>query len=542
MQSSLTAAAPASDRLSNPTLPVLALVLLLALAVPPLLREFWLPYWEYTDQDLILAYNALLLNQGLPQEYFDHPGYVYFLALSAWYRWLHGLGLLSLSSLNGLPPLADAAAYDAAWTELIRAGRVFSMLLGSAAVLIFTATIRRLTGSGRIALLIGLGLVFSMGLNQQIRQMRTDFLSGIFALCVLCGGLLAARLQARATTSREQWAPVLLLLLVGLAAALSVATKLQGLFVCMALPALLILCGERSTARTGVGLPAVALLSLAAIAAGVPAVSLILDGIAGKAGSAFPYHDIGYHLSGLYQGLIALWAVACIAVYARVWRVPATTAIAGAAALGLGVALGLMSLWIVHDPRNVIAVANPLEHMFVFSSWRHGAALAAQDNVLNPTLASIVWDGILRTLAIRTIVLNPDRIPQTVVIEWAVLFGIAMAWRHRRNLLALRAGALILVAWGLESIFMLRGFQRAYSIYTEPLVLLAAAFLLHGFAAELAQPRRRRILAGVTILFLIAAQIWPVTYLLRRHPNPDLPCELTRTFYMPKIPGFPFCS
>ena len=38
---------------------------------------------QYADQELTLAYNALLINTGLRQEYYDHPGFftIRFLAI-----------------------------------------------------------------------------------------------------------------------------------------------------------------------------------------------------------------------------------------------------------------------------------------------------------------------------------------------------------------------------------------------------------------------------------------------------------------------------
>src|SRR5262244_1673616 len=59
------------------------------MAVSLLLIGFSMPYWKIADQDLPLAYNGLLLNDGRAQEYFDHTGYLYDLLLAAWYRVLH---------------------------------------------------------------------------------------------------------------------------------------------------------------------------------------------------------------------------------------------------------------------------------------------------------------------------------------------------------------------------------------------------------------------------------------------------------------------
>lgn len=524
----------------------IALILLVALVVPPLVYDFWLPYWEHADQDLVLAYNALLLADGKAQQYFDHPGYGYFLLLTGWYRALHGLGLLSLDRISALPPLADAAAYDAAWRELILAGRALSMTIGGAAVALFCATVDRLiggrlAGNRRIVLLVGLGLVLSMGLNQQIRQMRTDFLSGSFVLAALSCGLLAARCHARAAGGADVARVLGLLFLTGLFAALSLVTKIQALFLCLSIPVLLVAMGEGAPQ----GSPrapwaAAGAVVVAALALMVPAGQTLLPEIGATSCSVHSYKPIGFHLSGLYQTGFALWAVGGVLVYARLWRVPASTTVAALGAVAGGFALGVLALWIVWAPCNATAVANPLEHMSVFSTWKHGE-LNAESTVLSRGLASIVWDGVVRTLSMRTVVLHPDRVPQTVIVEWWVIAGIVVAWRSGLRPLALRAGLFLGLAWGIEAIFMLRGFQRAYGIYTEPLVLFAAAFLAVPLLDRL--PERRRWLLPLSVgLFLVASQIWPVTSAIRRAPDPELPCELTRTFYLSGLEGFPVCA
>ncbi len=81
----------------------------LGMALSLLLVGFSMPYWKIADQDLPLAYNALLLNDGRAQEYFEHPGYLYHLLLAAWYRLLHGLGFLPVHALSEVPPAADVA-------------------------------------------------------------------------------------------------------------------------------------------------------------------------------------------------------------------------------------------------------------------------------------------------------------------------------------------------------------------------------------------------------------------------------------------------
>src|ERR1039458_9757708 len=72
---------------------------------------FWYPYWRIADMDFWVVYNAFLLNVSLPQQYFDHPGYLTILLLSYWLRALHALGIVHAISPPKSPPLSDAAGF-----------------------------------------------------------------------------------------------------------------------------------------------------------------------------------------------------------------------------------------------------------------------------------------------------------------------------------------------------------------------------------------------------------------------------------------------
>ena len=92
-----------------------------------------------------------LLNVPLPQEYFDHPGYLSILLLSWWLRALHGLGIVHVVSFTAVPPLSDTAGFASAWTAATRAGRVLSLLYAMGFVLAFSYLLRALVRDWRIA-------------------------------------------------------------------------------------------------------------------------------------------------------------------------------------------------------------------------------------------------------------------------------------------------------------------------------------------------------------------------------------------------------
>src|SRR3981081_2624977 len=93
------------------------------LAASFFLFGYALIYLRQADMDFMVIYNALALNDGKPQQFFDHTAYLTILSLKLWYQLLHGLGLLDAWSLSTIPSAANAPAFDAALTSAVRAGR-----------------------------------------------------------------------------------------------------------------------------------------------------------------------------------------------------------------------------------------------------------------------------------------------------------------------------------------------------------------------------------------------------------------------------------
>src|SRR5580704_19073172 len=77
-------------------------------------------YWRNADMDFMVIYNALVMNDGKPQLFFDHTAYFTILSMKAWFALLHRFGLLEAWSLSSLPPASDSGAFDAAMTSAIR--------------------------------------------------------------------------------------------------------------------------------------------------------------------------------------------------------------------------------------------------------------------------------------------------------------------------------------------------------------------------------------------------------------------------------------
>ena len=97
------------DRLVRFNWPGQFLVIFAGMLVSFLIAGFWFPFWRIADMDMFVVYNSFLLNAHLPQEFFDHPGYLPILLLSYWLRALHGIGLIPVDSLSALPPMKASA-------------------------------------------------------------------------------------------------------------------------------------------------------------------------------------------------------------------------------------------------------------------------------------------------------------------------------------------------------------------------------------------------------------------------------------------------
>src|SRR3984893_359034 len=144
-------------------------------------------YWRNADMDFMVIYNALALNDGKPQLFFDHTAYLTILSLKLWFSLLHGLGLLDAWTLSAIPPATNAAAFDAAMTGAVRAGRLLAFLIATGSVLIFATLVRLIVRDWRVAMLATLAFAFSGGIAVHSRILRSELVAAcpvIFALMI----------------------------------------------------------------------------------------------------------------------------------------------------------------------------------------------------------------------------------------------------------------------------------------------------------------------------------------------------------------------
>ncbi len=498
------------------------------MAISFVLFGLFYPYWWFADQDLILAYQGLLFNAGLPQEYFDHTGYLYDLMIAGWYGLLHGLGLLPVHALGEGPPLTDVPAFDAAWQQLIVAARVLSLLLSAFFVWLYATLVRRLIGDWRLALLAGMALACSSALIMHMRMMRTELLSGGLAVSALFLLIFAAR------NMRRRWLRPVLLAVAALLVTLAIVTKVQAILLVMTLPVITLTFGQREP-KESQSLPAwiAAAWMVAALSAAIPAANLFLAGMADFPGNVFPYRSLGVVADGTYQAAIALWVIAAMAVHCRVWRIGARDCAAGMAAVLLGVSLGLLSLTLRFNAENLIAVTHPVEQMFYFATWMH-PSLENQTQIISGALFRTFAWGFFRALQAH------DHEPVLLLQIFAVV-GAVIAWRRGDRQLPVQVLTLVLVVLGLDAAFSVRWIKVEYFIYTDPLLILAAVLIASRFPEWQRWAWKRKASVFVVALCVLWGNHLPVRQFLFATHDPQAACRWLAG-YIPRIEPFPFCA
>ena len=104
------------------------------------------PYWNKALANIFYVHEALLYNDGSPQEFLWYPSYLVPQLLGLWYWLLHLVGLLPEYKLSLVPDAATEAAFDPTWQKLVAWGYVQCFLIGCLYIFLSIALIRRLTG------------------------------------------------------------------------------------------------------------------------------------------------------------------------------------------------------------------------------------------------------------------------------------------------------------------------------------------------------------------------------------------------------------
>jgi hypothetical protein len=489
-------------------------------------------YWRNADMDFMVIYNALVLNDGKPQLFFDHTGYITILSVKVWFRLLHGLGLLGGYSLSAIPPVSDPSAFEAAMTDAVRAGRVLAFLIASGCVLVFAALMRVIVRDWRVALIATFAFAFSGGVAVHSRILRTELVGAcpvIFALLILIA------IGRRASVARPLGMAVAAAL-----CAFGLENKVQAILLIGTLPVLILPFGSAQGASVAFwrhprsGWTAAIMAAVAAMAAAWAAWPLIVTGFDRALLDAAQFHPLLLGRFGLYQAALIVLIGGCMIAYAMIWRVSAAEMLASMSAIAAGALLALLALNIEYNAGNVMAVFNPLEKMLAFADADTAAAVRGSGP------SGILWlllDGIASVLARYSFVLHPSPRP-TVFLIWLIVPGIITAWLRGERQTAIQALVLVLAAAGVDALGVRRGLKSEYFIFTDPLIILAGAILLDSFTDLRFHKWAYLVAVALFGLHIAVGQAEPVKYaFMRRGPEPI--CEWNR-HYLPLL-GLPWC-
>jgi hypothetical protein len=497
-----------------------------------LLFGYALIYWRNADMDFMVIYSALAMNDGKPQQFLDHTGYLTILSVKSWFQLLHGAGLLDASTLSAIPPASDTSAFDAAMTHAVRAGRVLALLIATGCVLIFAGLARRIFRDWRVALIATLAFALSGGIAVHSRILRSELIAAcpvIFALMIL---IIVGR---RASLVRPLGLAIASALCV-----IGLENKVQAILLIGTLPLVILPFG--STAGASVAFwrhPRTSWLTASlAVAVAIAAIfatwPLIATGLDRSLLDAAQFHPLLLDRFGVYQAALLVLIGGSMIAYAAIWRVSAAETIAAMAMVVTGAALALLLLDVAYNKGDVIAVINPLEKMLVFADMNTANAA----NGSSPVAALLLLlQGLGSVLARYSFVLHSSARP-TVFLTWLIVPGIVVAWRRGEKLAALQALALMLAATGIDALGVRRGLKIEYFIFTDPLIVLAGAILVEAMP----DLRLHKWAYGIAVtlfgLHVAISQAEPVKYAFKRS-GPEPMCEWN-SYYMPLL-ALPWC-
>ena len=507
------------------------------LATSFFLLGYALIYWRNADMDFMVIYNAFLLNEGKPQQFFDHTAYITIVTAKFWFQLLHGLGLLDAWSLSSIPSASNLPAFEAAMTGAVRAGRLLALLTATGCVLIFAVLVRSVMRDWRIALLATAAFAFSGGMAIHLRILRSELLAAcpvIFALLIL---IVVGR-RARV------WRPLAIAVAAGLCV-LGLENKVQAILLIGALPLLVMPFGSTESAsvafwRTRSAWLTAAIAAIAAIAAAWTAWPLAEIAFDPDLLDAVHFHPLLLGRFGVYQTALLILIGVCMIVYAATWRITAAETLASISAVAVGGLFALLVLNIEYGGINVrnvnmVAVFHPLEKMLTFADT-NTTAIASGSSWSDSLL--LLLHGVESVLARYSFVLHPS--PRAAVfLTWWIVPGIVMAWRRDQRLVAIQAILLLLAAIGIDAIGVSRGLKAEYFIFTDPLIILAAAILLDSLT-QLRLPKWTHPVAIMLLaLHIVGSQAEPLKSAFS-HRGPETICQWNQ-HYLPLLP-LPWCK
>lgn len=492
---------------------------------------YFLIYWRNADMDFMVIYRSLSLADGR-YVFYEHPAYFTIVSVHYWLMLLNKVGAIGVSALSQVPSALNVSAFDAAMTDVVRAGRLLSLTTALAFVLVFACLAKGLVSDWRIALLGTFAFAFSGGLSVHLRILRSEMISGCLFFFALATLILIAK---RATP----WRP----LGVGLAALLCVLAlenKIHSVLLIGTLPFVILPFGTlptgenafwRNRAVSWLAVLALALIAAAALYAALPLLKIGFNPNETGISALRPI----FGAFGVYQIVLMAMIIVCMAIYSWIWRVYTSEFFAAVFALFGGASIGLLALYIEFHAGTVAIVLNPLEEMIKFAD---PTAVSATTGGGLLATAELLLSGVLSVLRRYTFFLFTSPRP-TVFLTWLILPGIVYAWRRGERQVAIQATFLMLAAIGVDALGVRRGLKAEYFILTDPMIILAGMLLLDRMRYLASWRWAYPIGAALIVLHVGVSQAEPVKLALKRS-GPEGICDWNQ-HYLPTLP-LPWCQ
>jgi hypothetical protein len=304
--------------------------------------------------------------------------------------------------------------------------------------------------------------------------------------------------------------------------------KIQIVFLICALPALLLPFGPTEPAKDRFwksprqALPIAAAMAALALTALFLAKDILIYGLSTDSMENFSLPALALSAE-TYWAIIALWIGAGMIAYCIIWRVSAIEGFSAAFATVAGCMSGLLVLSIQYHPNNAAVVFHPFEQLFRFAA-SSVPELKESGALFNADRLGFVAEAIWGVIARRTFILESSPRP-TIFLEWFVIFATVYAWRKGERHLVLQVAALMLTVWAMDVVGMARGLKQEYFLFTDPLVIIAAALLVSRVASF--QNHRWRYAVGTSLMaaHLVVSQAEPIKHLFKTD-GPEVLCNL----------------
>lgn len=443
-----------------------------------------------TDWDPQIIYEALLINSGLPSFHKAFFGYGMFYLIAKWLQLLNLIGVLDAVTIEALSTVPD---FDAAYQALTFWTRVLTLILGAGLAVSVMFIAQTITKSPYYGFLAALAFSGTRSINTHVVTIRAEMLSAVLSLLAILFILLAV------TRARDRVKPLIFIGLSAFFALFSLYSKVASLPIILLLPLFPLFFSTILTpTKKGVDQPLGKSVAVSFIAFTV---------IAGYFGLS-PFVGAMSVSAYFYNGLIAIYVIACVTIYARMNGFSPLEAATSVAAIILGLSLAQYML-LGSDPYNQsFSIANHVGYLVGYKLYgNEDSALGQSIGVLG--LASEIT---LRFFANFVKVMTESyfnfcwvcRRSSIFYLLTLITFGVVL-WKYRRNDAndtRLTAAFLIASIIFIEMILWFHSFNNYYRMYVEGLMMAIMVFMLVR-VCERSSLGSRRILAGLALIFVI---------------------------------------